>query len=47
MGKSYNLQNQKFGKLTVISNVGKDKKGHNLWECNCDCGNTVIKTHLV
>jgi hypothetical protein len=43
MGKSYNLHNQKFGKLTVISKLGKDKKGHNLWECNCDCGNTVIK----
>lgn len=34
---------QKFERLTVIREVGKDSRGHRLWECQCDCGNLVIK----
>lgn len=34
-----NLQNRKFGSLTVIDRVGLDKYGHLLWLCRCDCGN--------
>lgn len=34
-----NLFNKKFGKLTVIKYIIKDKKV--LWECKCDCGSIV------
>jgi len=30
----------KYGRLTVISHKGKDKRGLHLWECECSCGNT-------
>lgn len=32
----------KYGFLTVIKNVGKNKQGEYLWECQCDCGNKTI-----
>ena len=35
----YDLTNQRFGKLTVLSKAGKNKYGHVLWLCKCDCGN--------
>ncbi len=35
-----NLTNQVFGKLTALQKIGKDKKGYNIWECGCACGNT-------
>ena len=41
----YNLIGQKFGMLTVVSLVGKDKRGNKLWGCVCDCGN--VKKHPV
>lgn len=31
-----------YGKLRVISHVGFNKYGHDLWECSCDCGITGI-----
>lgn len=38
------ITNQKFGRLTAKSVAGKDKDGHILWYCDCDCGNkNVIK----
>ena len=36
------ITNQKFGRLTVKSIAGKDKDGHILWYCDCDCGNKNI-----
>ena len=30
------------GKLTVIEHVGKNKRGKNIWKCQCDCGNETI-----
>lgn len=36
------LTGQRFGKLTVIKFVGRNKYGNSLWECRCDCGG--IKT---
>lgn len=39
---SYNfedIEGQKFGKLTVIGFVGKDKHRNTLWRCECECGN--------
>lgn len=36
-----NLKGQRYGKLTVIKCAGtRDSRGA-LWECQCDCGNTI------
>ena len=45
--KKLNLLNQKFGRLTVISQE-KSKGGKTIWKCLCDCGNitTVTSTNL-
>ena len=32
----------KYGKLTVISEAGRDKYRQVLWLCKCDCGNETI-----
>lgn len=39
MGKALDLTGQRFGRLTALAAVGKDKRGCILWECICDCGN--------
>ena len=36
------ITGQKFGRITAIRYVGKNEDKRALWECNCDCGNTVI-----
>lgn len=38
----YDLTNQKFGNLTVISKHSTDSQGAR-WECLCDCGNKVLR----
>lgn len=30
---------QRFGMLTALEDVGKNKRGYRLWLCICDCGN--------
>lgn len=42
MPNKLELAGQKFGRLTVIKEAGKDKHGNYLWECQCSCGNTLI-----
>lgn len=37
------LKGQKFGRLEVIKEVGRDKHNKTLWECKCECGG-VAKT---
>ena len=37
-----NLIGQKFCRLTVIEEKGKNKHGSYMWLCQCDCGNKVI-----
>ena len=32
------LTGQKFGQLLVLQEEGKDKNGHIIWHCICDCG---------
>lgn len=46
-GKMIDLTGQRFGKLTVIKEAGREKKGV-VWLCQCDCGNTktVRSDHL-
>lgn len=39
MGARKDLIGKRFGKLTVIKDVGR-KHGGVLWLCQCDCGNT-------
>lgn len=37
---------QKYGRLSVIRETDQRKRGAVLWECRCDCGNTVyVGTH--
>lgn len=40
--KIKDISGQKFGKLTAIK-IAEDKKNTKgiVWECQCDCGNTV------
>lgn len=35
------LTGQRFGRLTVLSELGKAKDGGTIWMCLCDCGNEV------
>lgn len=42
MGNFKDLTDQKFGRLTVVKNVGKDKFNRYMWLCKCDCGNDKI-----
>lgn len=39
MGKLIDIKGKRFGKLTVIKIVSKDKTGGMMWLCKCDCGN--------
>lgn len=43
------LIGNRYGKLTVMSFVGRNKFGKNIWHCKCDCGNEldVIQYYLV
>ena len=41
MPAKINLLNQRFGKLTVISETEKRKNNSIVWQCQCDCGNIV------
>ena len=36
------ISGQKFGRLTAIERVGKDKYGHGLWLFQCECGNMKV-----
>lgn len=36
--RKYNHIGQRFGRLTVIRDVGKTKGYDTIWECKCDCG---------
>ena len=45
MGKTIDLSNQRFGKLTVISRAKKPEGSSStsaFWLCRCDCGNEKI-----
>lgn len=41
MGSKVQMLGQRFGKLTVIAEGGKNKHGRYLWVCRCDCGMTT------
>lgn len=33
---------EKYGRLTVVEEIGKNKYGKTICKCKCDCGNTAI-----
>lgn len=37
-----NLTGERFGRLIVEEQAGKDSSGHSTWLCRCDCGNTKV-----
>ena len=44
IGKSsiINEQGNRYGKLLVLEEYGRNKEGRVLWRCQCDCGNEKI-----
>lgn len=36
------LTHKRFGQLVVLSQAGRNKYGHLVWLCQCDCGNRKI-----
>jgi hypothetical protein len=40
-GKFY--PGNRIGKLTIVEFIKVDRQGRNVYECKCDCGNTIIK----
>ena len=49
MGEHKNLSGEKFGRLTVIEQVGYTKPNKHggryaIWKCKCDCGNYIERT---
>lgn len=41
--KNEELLEKRFNKLVVKTEKGKNKYGHTLFDCLCDCGRTIIK----
>lgn len=37
-----NIAGQRFGRLVVIQQDGRDLNGNVMWRCRCDCGNSPI-----
>ena len=43
MGRKFiDLTGKKFGKLTALEPVGKNKRREIMWLCQCDCGNQIV-----
>jgi len=38
------ITGKKYNYLTAIKTVGKNKENRFLWECLCDCGNSIVTT---
>lgn len=39
--KAKDITGQRFGRLTALGPVGRDKGSGMIWFCQCDCGNTT------
>ena len=44
MPKFIDRTGQKFGRLLVLADAGRDRLKKVLWKCQCDCGNVVTRT---
>ena len=42
MAKAIDLTGKKYGKLSIVDRAGSNKDGRALWNCVCDCGNTLV-----
>lgn len=42
MPRKIDLTGQTFGRLLVIGEVGKNKAGHYMWNCKCECGKSKV-----
>jgi hypothetical protein len=42
MSRFKNLIGEKFGKLTVVENLGLNNHNKTMWKCICECGNEKI-----
>lgn len=42
MPKFIDITGKRFGRLVVVSQKGRDRAKKILWECSCDCGNTIV-----
>ena len=42
MGKFLDRTGLKYGRLTVMSHNGRDKRNKHLWLCKCECGNEKV-----
>lgn len=42
MSKDYSILGRKLGRLLVLDFAEKDKSGHTLLRCRCECGNEVV-----
>lgn len=40
--KFEDISGQKFGRLTAIKCLGTNEAKQTLWECQCECGNTIV-----
>ena len=44
MPKFIDRTGQRFGRLLVLEEAGRNQLKKVIWRCQCDCGNTVIRT---
>ena len=42
MAKPKNIEGKKFGRLTALKIVGRDRAGSCTWLCKCECGNEKV-----
>ncbi len=49
MPKFIDMTGEKYGRLTVIEYIGKQKYRKSLWLCKCECGNytNVVRSNLI
>ena len=40
-GKPLDITGIRYGRLTALEPIGKNKFGHSMWRCVCDCGREV------
>ena len=46
MSKAIDLTGQRFGNLTAIRQIEERHNGRVIWECVCDCGNSVFASTI-
>ena len=42
MGKLIDETGNRYGRLIVLEEAGRDRFGNTLWLCQCECGNTIV-----